>query len=122
MKLTLAEQRRWLDHAGSRIDPFCDAPIEQIEVDDYGRLSVNSTVACGVYVVINADNDVMYVGKVCRAVGTVDDRFRYHHAMADEWDRVWVLPLGEQADPSALEDAMIRYFQPPDNRIGRTVR
>jgi hypothetical protein len=122
MKLTLAERRRWMNHAGPRLDPFCDSPIEQIELDDYGRLSVSSTIACGVYVVINADDDVMYVGKVCRVYGTVDNRFRYHHAMAEEWDRVWVLPLREDEDPSALEDAMIRYFQPPDNRAGRNVR
>lgn len=122
MRLTLAERRRWIDHAGPRLDPFSDDPIEPIEVDDFGRLSVGSTVACGVYVVINADDDVMYIGKVCRMVGTIDHRFRYHHAMADEWDRLWVLPLREDADPSALEDAMIRHFQPPDNRRGRTGR
>lgn len=122
MRLTLAEQRRWIEHAGPRIDLFWDARIEQLEIDDFGRLSVDSTVGCGVYVVINADSDVMYIGKVCRSVGTIDHRFRNHHAMAEEWDRVWVLPLREDADPSALEDAMIRYFQPPDNRLGRTGR
>lgn len=122
MKLSQAEQNRWTAYAGPRLDPFCDSPIERIEVDDYGRLSVASTITCGVYVVVNADDDVMYVGKVCRTVGTIDDRFRHHHAMAAEWDRVWVLPLREGEDPSSLEGSMIRHFDPPDNRAGRGVR
>jgi hypothetical protein len=122
VKLTQSERRRWEEFAGKRFDPYCDAPVEEISVDDYGCLHVGSTVSCGVYVVINADDDVMYVGKVCRVTGTVDDRFRRHHAAADEWDRVWVLPMRETADPRPVEDSMIEYFDPPDNKASKPCR
>ncbi|MCU1497593.1 MAG: hypothetical protein JWM47_1546 [Acidimicrobiales bacterium] len=118
MRLSEAECRRWLEHAGSNVDPYRDRQIEEILVDDHGRLRVDSTVECGIYVVLNADFDVMYVGKVDRPDGTLADRFRRHHAHDFEWHRVWVLPLNDEADPRSLELAMIKHFQPPDNIAG----
>ncbi len=124
MKLTPAERRRWAGFAGCRLDPYRDRPIEEITVDGFGRARVDSTVACGVYVVLDPDDEVVYVGKVDRRDGsTIAERFCDHHALADDWDRVWILPLKEGTAASevlAVEGAMIKFFCPHHNKASRS--
>lgn len=118
MKLNDGERERWERHAGKRADPYRDHPTEEIAVDDHGRLHVDSTVGCGVYVVLDPDDHVVYVGKVDRETGHIGYRFRNHHAAQDDWDRVWILPFREDCDPATLEMSMIKHFLPQDNRLG----
>jgi hypothetical protein len=122
MRLTVAEQRRWRDVAGDRADRYRDSDWIEIDKDEHGRLNVDSTVTCGIYVVVDADDHVCYIGKVHRNCGSdLRDRFRDHHARQDHWDRVWVLPLLYTLAAHAvveLEAAMITYFDPDDNVAG----
>lgn len=123
MRLSAEERRRWTRYAGrDRVHPFREQSIEEIVRDQFGRLQVDSTVACGVYVVVDPDDDVLYVGKVSRATGTIADRFREHHAAQPDWDRVWIMPCTDGTDPTPIEDAMIKFFAPCDNIAGLSCR
>lgn len=125
MKLTPEEQTRWLEHLGSRATWCVDRTLLPIYLDDWENLTVDSAATHALYIVVDADDEVQYVGRVDRAQGSVADRFRSHHAYEAEWDRVWVIPLvncvpGE--DAADCERTVIQYFNPVDNTRGRAGR
>lgn len=125
MKLTPEEQTRWLGHLGSRATWCVDRTLLPVYVDAWENLTVDSSTTYALYLVVDADDEVLYVGKVGRAQGSVADRFRGHHAYEPEWARVWVIPLvtGVAAEDAAdCEHTLIQYFDPVDNTRGRAGR
>lgn len=122
MELTSAEQERWLRVLGDRVAPFPDRTLLEISHDDWGNAVVDALSYRALYLVVDPDNEVVYVGKVDRVEGSVADRFRHHHACNDEWDRVWVVTLVDELsshDVSDIELSLIHHFDPVDNRNGR---
>src|SRR5437879_3907012 len=119
MELTPAEQERWLRVIGSRAAPFADRTLKDIELDAWGNCVIDAPFHCAVYLVVDADDTVVYVGKVDRTDGTLADRFRQHHAWNDYWDRAWVVPIDSCVSAQQvfeLELSLIRHFDPVDNR------
>lgn len=79
----------------------------------------STAMAVGVYVVVDADDVVQYIGKVCREdPSAIRDRFANHHASRDTWDGVWLLPLRDDCPNhvvETLEASMIRAYRPTGN-------
>jgi len=87
-----------------------------------GALLMSSTaMAVGVYVVVDTDDVVQYIGKVCREdPSAIRDRFATHHACRYTWDGVWLLPLRDDCPNhvvETLEANMIRAFRPTGNVV-----
>lgn len=125
MKLTPEEQTRWLEHLGSRATWCVDRTLRPVYVDAWENITVDSAATQALYLVVDADDEVFYVGKVDRSDGTVADRFRDHDAYTPAWGRVWVIPLAAGVagdDVLDCEHTLIQYFDPVDNTSGRTGR
>jgi hypothetical protein len=122
MHLNDAEQNRWLEILKDKT-PWCpDRTLLPISVGEQGHLVVDAPVHRALYLVVDADDEVVYVGKVDRAEGTVTDRFRYHHAYDEDWDRVWVIGLSSTVGPNEVlgwESTLIGHFDPVGNKTGR---
>ena len=109
---------RWVRVLASCIVPVPDLTMLDVQRDTYGRALIESTARLCVYLVVDHDERVVYVGKVERTNGTIADRFRDHHALTDDWIRVWILPLLEHLTPREILDVeatLIRHFDPPCN-------
>ena len=125
MKLTSEEQARWIEFLGPRAVWCGDRTLLPIYKDAWDNITLDSLVSRALYLVVDADDIVVYIGKVDRADGTVAERFREHHAYTMGGDRVWVIPLaaGLAADEVAgCEHTLIQHFDPADNTLGRARR
>ena len=82
-------------------------------------LSESAAMAVGIYVVVDMDDCVRYIGKVCRADPRgIQDRFAHHHAATIDWAGVWLLPLSDDCPDRTvqqLEEQMIAAFRPDGN-------
>jgi hypothetical protein len=119
LRLTAGEKAAWLKRLASDV-AFCDRTMLAIYESDAGSLTVDAAVSRAVYVVVDPDDFVQYVGMVDRTVGMVADRFRDHHKYSETWDRVWVIALGSwlsHQEVRLIEDDLIHYYDPPDNDV-----
>ena len=117
LRLTRAEQGAWVEKLDAKL-AFCDRTLLPIYESDGGAVTIDAAVSRAVYVVIDPDDYVVYVGMVDRTAGVVADRFRDHHKYTEAWDRVWVLALSDSLvhdDVREVEDALIRHFEPVGN-------
>ena len=115
-RLTRAEQEAWLEQLGD-IVVFCDRTLLPIYESGVG-VTIDAAVNRAVYLVVDPDDFVVYVGKVDRAVGMVADRFRDHHKYTEDWDRVWVVALATTLtnhEVLDVEDQLIAHFDPIGN-------
>lgn len=73
----------------------------------------------GLYVVVDGDGHVLYVGKVRRQSGSgIVERLDDHHAARRDWEAVWLLPLRSDCSELAvlrLEAQLIAAYRPRDN-------
>ena len=125
MKLTPEEQIRWLEFLGPRAVWCGDRTLLPIYKDAWDNITIDSLVHPALYLVVDADDVVVYIGKVDRAEGTVAERFREHHAYTLECGPRAAIPLaaGIAADDVAgCENTLIQYFDPVDNTLGRAGR
>jgi hypothetical protein len=122
MYLNDTEQNRWLEILKGKT-PWCpDRTLLPISVGEQGHLVVDAPARRALYLVVNADDEVVYIGKVDRAEGTVTDRFRDHHAYDEDWDRVWVIGLSSTVASNEVlewERTLIGHFDPVGNKTGR---
>ena len=97
-------------------------PFDLYSIEHEGgqvRLAASSAMSVGIYVVVDFDSCVRYIGKVCRRAPTaIQDRFVRHHAATLDWTAVWLLPLEDHCSDDtvrALEAVMISAFRPDGN-------
>ncbi len=77
-------------------------------------------MAVGLYVAVDEDDTVQYIGKVCRRGNpdAVRDRHYRHENATVEWVGLWLLPLRDDCSNDVvrqLERDLIRAYDPVDN-------
>ena len=82
-------------------------------------LSPSAAMAVGIYVVVDLDDCIRYIGKVRRrGIEGIQERFADHHAAATSWAGAWLLPLRDDCPDRTvldLEEQMIAAFRPDGN-------
>lgn len=122
-----ADAKRWCQTFGRNIDPLTPWDHYALAPDrDDAGLSSMAVMASGVYVVVDAERTVVYVGKVTRDdPGGLRDRFRRHHAARPWWAALWVLRFSDDCDAHVVlraEARLIAAYQPVGNHQGVSTR
>jgi hypothetical protein len=118
----LTEARQWHSAHGTARHPTTATPdVYAVTVNETGcRIAASAGMAKGIYVVVDTDDHVIYIGKVCRETpAAIRDRFATHHAAQPCWTAVWLLPLHDQISNSeveALEANLIKVYRPVGNK------
>lgn len=110
---------RWIRRFGRLIDP--DGPAGEHRL--VGRRT-HTTWPVGIYIAVDEDDRVRYVGKVCRSDGQgFDARFANHDQPVEDWPRVWLVPLRPNVADlivRAVEALFIQILRPTDNIVRPT--
>ena len=73
----------------------------------------------GLYIAVDAEGRVAYVGKVTRPHdGGFRDRYRNHHVETARWESVWVVPIHRTltvAEVEEIEATVISFLAPYQN-------
>jgi len=111
---------RWHDIHGNAADPYAQPDLYSYDVDDEHPLADHAAMAVGLYVAVDEDDLVRYVGQVRRPgnPGAVRERHRAHHKANDAWIGLWLLPLRDdcpKASVDRFEQELIQAYDPIDN-------
>ena len=108
----------WLRRLGDASDPVTCPGYVPIEPLPDGGIDCEVAMQCGLYIIVDAWNRVLYVGKVQRHDSGLDARLRNHHREDSSWAGVWVIPLRADLSPGSIRDlerSMIEAYCPPLN-------
>ena len=111
----------WRAHLGRLCDPLAAAQLYALTHDEDGTVRLADrqlAVPVCLYVAVDDAGACLYIGQCRRQVGSVVDRIRGHHAIPAHATGLWVLPVGTDCPPAALdrvEARMIRAYTPPYN-------
>ena len=89
---------------------------DQLDISDLDKF--NSVI----YMVLDNDEDIIYIGKQQRVNGTFKDRFNEHKNKRNDfglWTKIYLIELTELGGLliTKLEAELIKFFQPELNKI-----
>lgn len=111
---------RWHAIHGAAADPYAQPDIYDYDLDEEHPLSEYAAMSVGIYVAVDEDETVRYIGQVRRPgnPAAVRERHHRHHKANDEWVALWLLPLRDTCTKDVvdqLERELIRAYDPIDN-------
>jgi hypothetical protein len=110
----------WAERIGRHLHATIGVDCWALHPDgSFVTLPVGPPARNAVYVAVDTDDDVLYVGRVHRSTVTaLTDRLDHHHAVPSHAVGLWVLPFGDDCPllyVDRFEREMIKVYQPPSS-------